>query len=176
MSSSRGCIGDQLILSQRATDDIIRYYLDFDHEWAQRDVLEALASLATRVGHPYAAERLYRIIQSQEMPDRDLFWSEFLRGTYRDSAVFRLIEWIDATEGGPRDDKVVDNCITLLSLILTTTRRALRDRATRALYLLGLGRADEPVRSHGNESRIQRSVRPRADAGGKLRSRDVDVG
>ena len=87
------------------------------------------------------------------MPDRDLFWSEFLRGTYRESAVFRLIEWIDATEGAPRDGAVVDNCITLLSLILTTTRRALRDRATRALYLLGLERPkslfDQTVTSLG---------------------------
>ncbi len=123
-----------------ATDRIIRYYLGLDHEWTRQDVLEVLVSLATRVGHPYSAERLYRFIHSQEMPDRDLFWSEFLRGTYRDSAVFRLIEWIDATEGGPRDGAVVDNCITLLSLILTTTRRALRDRATRAVYLLGLER------------------------------------
>ena len=124
----------------KATDNIIRCYLGLDHEWTRREVLEVLVSLATRVGHPYAAERLYRFIESQEMPDRDLFWSDFLRGTHRDSAVFRLIEWIDATEGGPRDGAVVDNCITLLSLILTTTRRVLRDRATRALYLLGLER------------------------------------
>jgi hypothetical protein len=124
----------------KATDNIISYYLGRDHEWTRREVLEVLVSLATRVGHPYAAERLYCFIQSQEMPDRDLFWSEFLRGIYRDSAVFRLIEWIDATDGDQRDDAVVTNCITLLSLILTTTRRALRDRATRALYLLGLER------------------------------------
>ena len=83
----------------KATDNIISYYLGLDHEWTRGEVLEVLVSLATRVGHPYAADRLYRFIQSQEMPDRDLFWSEFLRGTYRDSAVFRLIEWIDATEG-----------------------------------------------------------------------------
>jgi hypothetical protein len=124
----------------RATEKIIHHYLGLDHEWTRQDVLEVLVSLATRVGHPYSAERLYRFIHSQEMPDRDLFWSEFLRGTYRDSAVSRLIEWIDATEGSPRDGAVVGNCITLLSLILTTTRRALRDRATRALYLLGLER------------------------------------
>lgn len=124
----------------RATDRVIRYYLGLDHEWTRREVLEVLVSLATRVGHPYAAERLYRFIQSQDMPSRDLFWSEFLRGAYRESAVLRLIEWIEATEGARRDAAVVDNCITLLSLILTTTRRALRDRATRALYLLGLER------------------------------------
>lgn len=134
-----------------STDRIISFYLGLDNEWIRRDVLEVLVSLATRVGHPYEAERLYRLIQSREMPDRDLFWSEFLRRTYRDSAVFRLIEWIDATEGRSRDGPVVDNCVTLLSLILTTTRRGLRDGATRALYLLGLERPrslfDHTVRS-----------------------------
>ena len=124
----------------RATDGIIRHYLDPDYEWTRFDVLEVLVCLATRADHPYAAERLYQIIQSQEMPDRDLFWSEFLRRLYRGSAVFRLIEWINATEGRTREVGVMDNCIVLLSVILTTTRRALRDRATRALYQLGLER------------------------------------
>ena len=125
------------------TDKIISYYLDLDNEWIRGEVLEVLVSLATRVGHPYAADRLYRRIRSLEMADRDLVWSEFLRQIYRDSAVLRLIEWIDATEGGTRDGAVVDNCITLLSLVLTTTRRSLRDRATRALYLLGLKRPSQ---------------------------------
>ena len=121
----------------KATDEIIRGYLGSDFEWTQREALEVLVSLATRVGHPYSAGRLYRFIQSQEMSYRDLFWSEFLRQIHRDSAVYRLIEWVDATNRHPRDGNVVDNCITLLSLCLTTTRRALRDRATRALYQLG---------------------------------------
>ena len=124
----------------KATDYIINFYLGLDHEWTRFAVLEVLVSLATRVGHPYSAERLFRLLQPQEIQDRDLFWSEFLRRINRDSAVFRLIEWIDATDTGARDGNVVDNCIVLLSLILTTTRRALRDRATRALYLLGLDR------------------------------------
>ena len=45
-----------------ATDNIIRFYLGLDHEWTRREVLEVLVSLATRVGHPYAADRLYRFI------------------------------------------------------------------------------------------------------------------
>lgn len=61
--------------------------------------------------------------------------------------MFRLLDWVERTEGKPRDSAVVENCVTLLSLCLTTTRRVLRDRVTRALYLLGLSQPKTLFRS-----------------------------
>lgn len=122
----------------KQTQDIINFYLNQRHEWTRNEVLEVLVSLATRPHHPYSADRLHGFLAGQNMPDRDLFWSEFLRPLDRTSAVVRLLEWIERSEGRPRNTDVVGNCVTLLSLCLTTTRRALRDRVTRALYLLGL--------------------------------------
>jgi hypothetical protein len=122
----------------KQTEHIINFYLNQPHEWTRNEVLEVLASLATRAHHPYSANWLHGLLARQTMPDRDLFWSEFLRRSDRTSAVVRLLEWIERTEGRPRDRDIVENCVTLLSLCLTTTRRALRDRVTRALYLVGL--------------------------------------
>ncbi len=122
----------------KQTDHIINFYLNQSHEWTRNEVLEVLVSLATRPHHPYSARRLHTLLAGQSMPDRDLVWSEFLRRSDGTSAVVRLLGWIERTEGRPRNADVVENCVILLSLCLTTTRRALRDRATRALYLLGL--------------------------------------
>lgn len=121
------------------TAQVINFYLNRSHEWTRDQVLEVLASLATRPGHPHSANRLHRMLGAQDMPERDLFWSEFVRRTDSTSAVQRLLDWIERTKDKPREPGVVENCVTLLSLCLTTTRRALRDRATRGLYLLGLG-------------------------------------
>jgi hypothetical protein len=126
----------------RYTDNIISFYLNRFNESSRRQVLEVLVALATRAGHPYSAERLYRFVEARTMPDRDLDWSEFVRSVYGDSAVFRLIEWVERTEEKQRAREVAKNCVTLLSLFLTTTRRPLRDRATRALYLIGLEHPD----------------------------------
>lgn len=121
----------------KQTEHVINFYLRSTHEWSRYAVLEVLTSLATRPGHPYRANWLYTFLSRQSMPERDIFWSEFLRRLDAGSAVFRLLDWIERTDGQGAGD-VGENCVTLLALCLTTTRRYLRDRVTRALFLLGL--------------------------------------
>lgn len=119
------------------TDTIFGTLLNRGSTDTQRRTLETLISLACRTNHPYSAERLYGYLSKKKMAERDLFWSEFLKNSYEESVTHRLLNWIDDSVKTDIDFDTAQNLILLLSLFLTTTDRALRDRATRALVLLG---------------------------------------
>jgi hypothetical protein len=117
------------------TETVINFYLGHSH-W-RNDVLETLMILAARPGHPYSAQRLHKFLASMEMADRDMFWSEFLRTMPLDAACHRLIAWLERNRHNAISDAVYSSVSLLLGLVLTTTDRRLRDRASRALFLLG---------------------------------------
>jgi hypothetical protein len=119
------------------TDTIFGTLLNRGGDNIQRRTLETLVSLACRTNHPYSAERLYGYLSKKKMVERDLLWSEFLRNSYEESVIHRLLNWVDDSVKTDIDFDTAKNLILLLSLFLTTTDRALRDRATRALVLLG---------------------------------------
>lgn len=119
----------------RQTERLMQFLLEAG-AYTRAETLEVLVSVATRVGHPWSAERLHAYLEPMTLTDRDLVWTEWIRQVVEPSVVFRLLEWIERSE--TMDADVAANCIRVTSLMLTTTRRPLRDRATRALFLLGL--------------------------------------
>ena len=123
----------------KQTDRLVGFFLTKCSAHVAHDTLEVLVSLASRPGHPYSANRLYANLERYDMAERDLFWSEYLRQADQSSSiVYRLLNWVErSTESGIGGD-VAPNTISLLSLFLTTTNRYLRDRTTRALFLVGL--------------------------------------
>lgn len=100
-------------------------------------ISDVLLGLAARREHPWNSEWLFSRLASRAMPDRDLTWSEYLRAAPADSNLHRLIAWAERSTMAEADDATVANLMRLVILSLTTTDRELRDRATRALVLLG---------------------------------------
>jgi hypothetical protein len=118
------------------TDRIVSFFLTQVDEWTRDETFEVLVGLATRPAHPYSAERLATDLRGQTMASRDQTWSEYLRRSGEQGNVERILAWVERSPP-ERDEAAVRNEISLLSLFLTTTRRPLRDRATRALVLRG---------------------------------------
>lgn len=117
---------------------IVGFFLTQADDWSRVETFEVLVGLATRPNHPYSASRLASYLERQTMVARDQTWSEFVRRSDEHGNVERILAWIERTT--IRDDEAIANEIRLLSLLLTTTRRPLRDRATRALVLRGMAR------------------------------------
>jgi hypothetical protein len=98
---------------------------------------EVLFGLASRDAHPLSIDWLYARLKAMQMSQRDAEWSEFLRTLSSDSNVLRLLSWVEREEHGKVDEAVAARTVRMISLLLTTTDRVLRDRATRALVLVG---------------------------------------
>lgn len=124
------------------TDQIVGFFLDSQNRWTREETLEVLVGLATRPGHPYSAERLYDYLDNMAMPDRDLVWSEYIRGVGDGSPVIRLLEWVERTEREELSRQTASTLLRVLSVLLTTTKRPLRDRITRALFWVGLSHSE----------------------------------
>ncbi len=103
----------------------------------ERETFEILVCLACRTNHPYSAEKLYGYLSKMRLVERDLHWSEFLRNSHNESVVYRVLNWVDDYVDNNIDFDTANNMILLLSLFLTTTDRNLRDRATKALVIIG---------------------------------------
>lgn len=120
------------------TDDLVSFYLEELDERVQRETFDVLVGLASRPGHPYDADRLYGYLDDMEMAERDEQWSEYLRRTTDYSTVHRILKWVETAPVDEFSENTAQNAITLLSVLLTTTDRYLRDRVTHKLYLVGL--------------------------------------
>lgn len=119
----------------KGTDELVQVFLD--HSSTREGMLEALVSLASRSEHRYNAEKLYGYLRGMRLPDRDLFWTEFLRSRPRSSAPHRVLDWVQQSAAADMSAPTARNLITLLSLFLTSTVRPFRDRTTHCLVLLG---------------------------------------
>ena len=121
----------------QATDRIISFFLEKGRRELQHQTFEVLVGLASRLRHPYSAERLSRYLQALSLVDRDLRWSEFIRCAQRESVVRRLVEWTIRHASEDLSAEAARNMLVLCATFLTTTQRAFRDRTTRALVVLG---------------------------------------
>jgi hypothetical protein len=119
------------------TRRVIDQLLGFDIDWITAAVYETLTGLATRPAHPLNASSLWHRLGSEDMPTRDLTWSEALRGSDVHSNMRRLLAWTERRSGPSADEAVIGNEMRVLALGLTSTDRVLRDRCTRALVRLG---------------------------------------
>jgi hypothetical protein len=98
---------------------------------------EVVVGLAARGDNRVGFDWLYRRLRAMPMSDRDLQWSEFLRQVNSDSNVHRLLAWVEQEDLARVDPETARRALRVLAVVLTTTDRRLRDRATRALVLIG---------------------------------------
>ncbi len=102
------------------------------------NMLDTLLILAAKPKHPYNAIGLHRYLRSYQMSDRDLLWSEFLRNNDKTSTIYRILDWIEKNESLKFSEGFAKMYLVILMWVLTSTVRKLRDRATRAIYEIGL--------------------------------------
>ena len=116
-----------------------------------RDTLDVLLTVATLPGHPLNAWYLDRRLRKETMPDRDAWWSVYLHHAYgTQGAVDRLLDWASSVDARTSiDDEAVELCGVVLSWMLTTSNRFVRDRATLALVSLLTDRLATVVRLVG---------------------------
>ena len=119
------------------TDNIIGHVLCHYNEYEQTRLLEAILAVATKPDHPYHGARLFRYFENLNIVDRDMLWSEFVRKRSSDSTVERLVHWFETHIPEELSEKSSLNLINILSLLLTSTDRLLRDRVTKVLVQLG---------------------------------------
>jgi hypothetical protein len=119
------------------TDHLVSTMLEDGSKNILHQTLETLVCLASRQGHPYSADRLVGYLENLNLEDRDLIWTEFLRGVEPSAVYYRLLDWIEETSSHAMTEPAAKNLIKLCAMLLTTTHRPLRDRATKALVLLG---------------------------------------
>lgn len=106
-----------------------------------QEFVNTLLLVSANPDHPYNADFLHRNLIRRTLADRDAEWSIFLHKTYANngttSPAGRLVDWAWKMED---KDFVGDESIrliaTALTWFLTTSHRALRDRATKALVAL----------------------------------------
>ncbi len=112
------------------------------------DTLDVLLTVAVLPGHPLNARFLDKRLRKDAMPDRDAWWSVYLHHAWGTrGAVDRLVDWASSVKPDTSiDEESVGLCAITLSWMLTTSKRFLRDRATKALVSLLTGRLDATMR------------------------------
>ena len=120
--------------TSRIVDELLTKLSDY----SRNDVVEVLVGLATREGHIYSSQRLMQWLERLSMVERDLVWSEYIRHADDTAIVYRLLAWVERNAPVRISEPAATAAARLLSLVLTSTVRPLRDRSTRALFLIGL--------------------------------------
>ncbi len=101
--------------------------------------VDALFLLAGRPRHPLNGRFLHAWLTPMTLPDRDEIWSLPLIAFHtQDEAVSRLLAWVEQERpaAGIADDESLIPLALALGWTLTTSNRAIRDRATKALVSL----------------------------------------
>ncbi len=107
-------------------------------------LLNAFITIASCPNHPFNAKWLHRWLWAMSMPKRDSIWSVFLHRQHgQETSVDRLLEWAwskqDKSHVG--DEPLFLLCV-ILAWFLTTSNRAVRDKATKGLVCLLTNRLD----------------------------------
>lgn len=98
-----------------------------------------LIALATEPGHPNNARHLDAALRAVPMGTRDARWTIHLARS--PEAAFHLIDWVRTADPAGIAPERVELATVQLAWFLTATRRALRDKATKALVVLFADRA-----------------------------------
>ncbi len=98
----------------------------------------ALLTVAYRVNHPFNAHALHGSLLTLSMPERDAWWTVTIhRGLEEGSSLLRLLSWLE--HDGPNLEMGNETALLtgiVLSWLLASPNRFLRDRATLALVRL----------------------------------------
>jgi hypothetical protein len=119
------------------TEKVVRRLLDHTTPEIRERTYEALCGLAVRAEEPLGSRWLAERLTGMAMAERDSEWSEFLRTADADACLHRLLSWVEREERSQIEPADAARTLRIIMLLLTTTDRRLRDRATRALVLLG---------------------------------------
>jgi len=98
------------------------------------ELLETLLKLSTIPEHPLNAHRLHKHLLSQNMPERDANWGEFLVNSNEYKSIERIINWnwFFSSNYKIDDEIIVLNGITLCWMLMSSNNEV-RDKATKAL-------------------------------------------
>lgn len=110
------------------------------YTFGDNSVIATLLTLACRHASPIPAKRLYKWIKPMAMPDRDILWGAATQDVRKNGWTHRLFSWLSAIEDNEFKGVSAEtacNYVILLSLFLGSTDRPLRDKATRALVIIG---------------------------------------
>lgn len=119
------------------TENILNQLLGWANGYGRRRIQDVMVGIAARPGHPWNAAWLWSRLAAATMPERDQDWSEYLRTIDDDANPQRVLAWIEGADCAQIPADFASNACCLIALMLTTTDRHLRDRATRALVLVG---------------------------------------
>lgn len=107
------------------------------------DYFYKLTELSTVIGHPFNSDRLFRILKSYKMPERDGFWQQHLRyySGYNDDntacPIRRLLDWAWTPDISSKLDLETTRLTAqTLTWVLSSTDRKLRDQTTKAMVNL----------------------------------------
>ncbi|TAK43185.1 MAG: hypothetical protein EPO27_15590 [Betaproteobacteria bacterium] len=130
----------RFIKTKRVLAYLNKYILPY--HGGNEQILETVLTVSAVPHHPLNARLLHRHLLRWRMPKRDAFWLPFINSRYGDeSAVNRLITW--AWDGGDKS-RTSDESLRLagitLAWCLASSNRFLRDRATKALVSMFVGR------------------------------------
>ena len=99
----------------------------------QATPLELLIELSAVEGHPWNADMLHRNLVRRSMPERDAFWTQRVNGKIdQRGAAHRLASWGLGQGPDSASNETVRLALSTMGWLLTSTNRALRDRATKA--------------------------------------------
>lgn len=119
------------------TEDMIEFLLKLPEQELRSRTYEVIVGLALRDAHPLGSDWLIGRLARMSMAERDVEWSEFVRTAEPDSNLHRLLAWAEREEHVKVERQVSAHAVRTAALLLTTTDRPIRDRATRALVLIG---------------------------------------
>lgn len=105
---------------------------------------DTLIALATEPDHPNNVRHLDADLRVLSMPKRDAHWSVYL--AVSPDAAFHLIDWVHTADTGGIARERAELTAIQLGWFLTTTRREVRDKATKALVVLLADRAELALR------------------------------
>lgn len=102
------------------------------------DLLRTLIAIATEPDNPFNARFLDKRLGAMSMPERDGFWSVRIidEGESENSPIETLIAWTLQNGFHPIEERRAELAAVALGWLFTTSHRAVRDRATKALATL----------------------------------------
>ena len=112
----------------------------FERDQNRKPLLELAETTVGHVGHPFNASFWSKQLLGLSMPERDLKWTEYVRPNV-ESFEKILVRFEEACQSNQDLSDIGKKRLHLLAeyimWVLTSTRRPLRDKATRALYWYG---------------------------------------
>jgi len=124
-------------------DKLVEWFNSENFDFDYHEYLNILIGLSTLPDHPFNSDKLFRILSSHSMPERDQFWQQYLlyyQGEDGDGNAYpitRLIDWAWQQGLSENIDKETARLAgQTLAWVLSTTDRSLRDRTTKAMVNL----------------------------------------